>query len=94
MDAAAAGLELGWLQPNGRLTHVQSFPLAAPVSLTQSDVRELQLAKGAIAAGLRLLLEHRGATRNDVQQIFSPVPWQLHQPGQCAQDRLAGFPGP
>ncbi len=35
--------------------------LSAPVSLTQSDVRELQLAKAAIAAGIRILLGRWGA---------------------------------
>ena len=35
--------------------------LAPPVTLTQNDIRELQLAKGAIAAGLRLLMQRRGA---------------------------------
>ena len=44
--------------------------LQAPVRLTQSDVRELQLAKGAIAAGLRLLLDRLGTGVTEVQQVF------------------------
>jgi len=56
VDAAAAGLELGWIGANGRLTTAQRrLPLAAGVALEQSDIRELQLAKGAMAAGLRML---------------------------------------
>jgi uncharacterized 2Fe-2S/4Fe-4S cluster protein (DUF4445 family) len=31
------------------------LPLAGGVALTQGDIRELQLAKGAMAAGLRML---------------------------------------
>ena len=40
------------------------------VLLTQRDVREVQLAKGAIAAGVHLLLDAYGATLQDVQEVF------------------------
>jgi uncharacterized 2Fe-2S/4Fe-4S cluster protein (DUF4445 family) len=53
VDAVARGRELARIAPNGRLP--VPFPLADGVALTQSDIRELQLAKGALAAGLRLL---------------------------------------
>jgi uncharacterized 2Fe-2S/4Fe-4S cluster protein (DUF4445 family) len=60
VDAVAAALELGWIAPSGRLTNGRGdIKLAAGVRLTQSDIRELQLAKGAVAAGLRLLSENR-----------------------------------
>jgi uncharacterized 2Fe-2S/4Fe-4S cluster protein (DUF4445 family) len=70
VDAVAAGLELGWISSKGRLAQGDSLALAGPVSLNQWDVRELQLAKGAIAAGLRILLEQWGATKHDLAQIF------------------------
>ena len=70
VDAVAAGLELGWISHMGRLANGDSLTLAGPVSLNQWDVRELQLAKGAIAAGLRILLEQWGATRDDLEQVF------------------------
>ena len=71
VDATAAGLDIGALLPGGRLAHGQSFfELDPPVSLNQRDIRELQLAKGAIAAGIRLLLQDRGATQTDVAQVF------------------------
>ena len=35
--------------------------LAEPVALTQNDIRELQLAKAAVAAGIKLLMQRRGA---------------------------------
>ena len=70
VDAVAAGLELGWISPTGRLTRGDSLALAGPVSLNQRDIRELQLAKGAIAAGLRILLEQWGATKADLSQVF------------------------
>jgi len=64
VDAVAAGLEMGWLLPNGRLKDHESITLAPPVTINQSDIRELQLAKGAIAAGVRLLLKAWGSAEN------------------------------
>ena len=56
VDAAACGLELGMIGVNGRLTTADKrLPLAGGLALTQGDIRELQLAKGAMAAGLRML---------------------------------------
>ncbi|MBM4063869.1 MAG: DUF4445 domain-containing protein, partial [Planctomycetes bacterium] len=70
VDAAAVALELGWLSPDGRLLRGAELPLAGAVSLTQRDLRELQLAKGAITAGLRLLLERRGAGLADLDTVW------------------------
>ncbi len=69
VDAVAAGLELKWIQSSGRMTLDGSMPLAGPVSLLPADVRELQLAKGAIATGLRMLATRFGATLDDIQQL-------------------------
>ena len=56
VDAAACGLELGLIGVNGRLTGADRLlPLAGGMALAQRDIRELQLAKGAMAAGLRML---------------------------------------
>jgi uncharacterized 2Fe-2S/4Fe-4S cluster protein (DUF4445 family) len=56
VDAAACGIELGWIAANGRLTGAdRRLPLVNGLALAQSDIRELQLAKGAMAAGLRML---------------------------------------
>jgi uncharacterized 2Fe-2S/4Fe-4S cluster protein (DUF4445 family) len=71
VDAVAAGLELGRIQPSGRFTDgAAPWELAAPVVLTQSDIRELQLAKGAIAAGIRVLLERFGASAGDLKKLY------------------------
>jgi uncharacterized 2Fe-2S/4Fe-4S cluster protein (DUF4445 family) len=71
VDAVAAGLELGRIQPSGRFTAgAGAWELAGPVVLTQSDVRELQLAKGAIAAGIRMLLERFDASADDVKKLY------------------------
>jgi uncharacterized 2Fe-2S/4Fe-4S cluster protein (DUF4445 family) len=70
VDAVAAGLELGLISSKGRLANGDSLALAGPVSLNQWDLRELQLAKGAIAAGMRILLDQWGAKMDDVTQVF------------------------
>jgi uncharacterized 2Fe-2S/4Fe-4S cluster protein (DUF4445 family) len=60
VDVAAAALDLGWIDPSGRLAGGRkSIDLAGFVILTQADIRELQLAKGAVAAGLERLLDGR-----------------------------------
>ncbi|MCX8156946.1 MAG: ASKHA domain-containing protein [Verrucomicrobiae bacterium] len=70
VDAVAAGLELNWIAPSGRLTCGSLLPLAAGLGLTQQDVRELQLAKGAIAAGIRLLLQQQGAELSELENVW------------------------
>ncbi len=70
VDAVAAGLELGLIQPTGRITEGDRVVIQEPVAITQRDVRELQLAKAAIAAGLRMLLEELGKTEEDVQKFY------------------------
>ena len=70
VDATATALELNLIKPSGRLSSGEELMLAAPVKITQTDIRELQLAKGAIAAGLQLLLRQWGATREDVACLY------------------------
>jgi uncharacterized 2Fe-2S/4Fe-4S cluster protein (DUF4445 family) len=62
VDAVAAGLELGVIATSGRFSNGESsWMLAPPVALTQNDIRELQLAKAAVAAGIKLLMQKKGA---------------------------------
>ncbi|MBL9134755.1 MAG: DUF4445 domain-containing protein [Verrucomicrobiales bacterium] len=60
VDAVACGLDLGLIQPNGRLFQGMPLRLDSMVELSQCDIRELQLAKGAIAAGIRILADRWG----------------------------------
>ncbi|HEU6447560.1 MAG TPA: ASKHA domain-containing protein [Verrucomicrobiae bacterium] len=69
VDAVAAGLDLNWIEASGRMTVSPTLPLAGSVALFPSDVRELQLAKGAIAAGLLILTRRIGATLDDLQAL-------------------------
>lgn len=71
VDAVAAGLDLEAILPSGRIADGSKvFPVVDPVVLYQSDIRELQLAKAAIASGFRLLLKHIGAQPNDLKKIY------------------------
>lgn len=77
VDAAAVGLDTGAIRFTGRLNTngvssngEKAWMLCAPVALSQTDIRELQLAKGAIAAGIHLLLKQWGATETDLTQLY------------------------
>jgi uncharacterized 2Fe-2S/4Fe-4S cluster protein (DUF4445 family) len=71
VDAVAAGLDLGTIQPNGRLADGRKeFLLAEPVRLTQADIRELQLAKAAIAAGIQLVVGQWGIKNGDLAALY------------------------
>jgi uncharacterized 2Fe-2S/4Fe-4S cluster protein (DUF4445 family) len=69
VDAVAAGLELKWIEPGGRMTVSPSMLLAGSVALFPTDVRELQLAKGAIAAGLRILTARLGVSLDALETL-------------------------
>jgi uncharacterized 2Fe-2S/4Fe-4S cluster protein (DUF4445 family) len=71
IDTAACALELGHLAPSGRLTSKNDrLRLAGRVAIHQCDFRELQLAKGAIAAGIEILLNQLGCKVEEVTNIF------------------------
>lgn len=41
-----------------------------PIMITQSDIRELQMAKGAMAAGVRVLIETYGIQVQDIKEVL------------------------
>ena len=57
LDLAACLLDLGVLSESGRLA--EPYHLTEDVFLTQEDVRALQLAKAAVAAGIGMLCRER-----------------------------------
>jgi uncharacterized 2Fe-2S/4Fe-4S cluster protein (DUF4445 family) len=69
VDVVAAGLEMRQILSSGRMRVSPSMPLAGEVSLLPSDVRELQLAKGAIATGLRMLTSELGMSVENIQRL-------------------------
>ena len=85
VDAVAELLRVGLIDSSGSLKAPSSHPLAdrvqpspdgarfqlAPaVWLTQRDIRELQLASGAIRAGIETLLRRAGLTAGDLGAIL------------------------
>jgi len=71
VDAVAAGLRSGAILASGRVADgTKVFPIAGPVVLYQADIRELQLAKAAIASGFKLLLKRMGAQASDLKSIY------------------------
>lgn len=41
-----------------------------PIMITQNDIRQLQLAKGAMAAGVRILMETSGVQLGDIKEVL------------------------
>ncbi len=71
VDAVAAALEQDWLLPGGRLaTGERELPLSGGVSITQSDIRALQLAKAAIAAGIKILKRRYGVKPGTATSLY------------------------
>jgi uncharacterized 2Fe-2S/4Fe-4S cluster protein (DUF4445 family) len=71
VDAVASALKLGLISPTGRLQNGKEyFEVAPPVVITQKDIRELQLAKGAIATGITLLLKELNLSANEVEKVY------------------------
>ena len=69
IDAVALMLERGILDSRGRLlTEDKTYTVTAGVTLTQEDIRQVQLAKGAVHAGIRLLAEHMGIGVEDIDR--------------------------
>jgi uncharacterized 2Fe-2S/4Fe-4S cluster protein (DUF4445 family) len=79
IDAAAVLLEQGIILPSGRFAGGEScFELVSKtesgngesIVLTQRDIRELQLAAGAIRAGIVLLLRENGVLPEDIETFY------------------------
>ncbi len=70
IDAVAVGLSLGKVAPSGRLGDSAGLHLTDSVLISQNDIRQLQLAKGAIAAGIRLLLKQYGAKVTEIEKVY------------------------
>jgi uncharacterized 2Fe-2S/4Fe-4S cluster protein (DUF4445 family) len=71
VDAVAAALELGWVDSSGRVVlDDKRVPLTRSIHLSQLDIRQLQLAKGAIAAGFSILSDQLGVGSDDITTVF------------------------
>lgn len=70
VDAVACALDLQRILPSGRLSSGTALDVAGAVKLSPWDIRELQLAKGAIAAGIRLLVRRWGTRPEELEGIW------------------------
>ncbi|MEA1870891.1 MAG: ASKHA domain-containing protein, partial [Candidatus Bipolaricaulota bacterium] len=84
LDAVAALREIGLIDSSGRLCRTEHplvtriegegtrarFLLSDGVYLTQKDIREFQLAKAAIRAGIEVMLEHASIGSDDIDRIL------------------------
>jgi len=71
IDAVAILLELGRIDSSGACANEEEeILIESPVSLSQGDIREFQLAKAAIAAGLQVLANTLNKTLEDIDTLY------------------------
>ena len=76
IDAVASLLELGLLNARGRLLADEEADgeriarLTDTVYITQNDIREVQMAKGAIAAGISLMARELGIEISQIDKVL------------------------
>lgn len=68
LDALACLAQLDILDESGLLED-DPVMIAPPVSLTQKDVRMVQLAKSAVSSGIRTLMHRAGVTCREVEEL-------------------------
>ena len=72
IDAVAVMLREGVLKTSGYLNG-STYHLTENVYITQKDIRELQLAKSAIAAGIQMLCIKMGVKIKDIDKVIIAV---------------------
>ena len=76
MDAVAVSLEAGLINRRGRINATDEIngqryiPLRDGVYLTQEDIRQVQMAKGAICAGVHLMAKQLGKQADDIRHVL------------------------
>jgi uncharacterized 2Fe-2S/4Fe-4S cluster protein (DUF4445 family) len=69
LDLVAVLLDGEIIDESGRM-ECKEYRLCENVTLTQKDVREVQLAKAAIRAGIELLAEKMGVQVSDIRRVY------------------------
>ena len=76
VDAVAVLLNQKKLNKRGRIQSAEEVDgqrvlyLSDKIYLTQDDIRQVQMAKGAIAAGIRLMCSYFGITPEDIDKVL------------------------
>lgn len=66
LDLISCLIQTGAILPSGKLIRQPAFPL----NITQKDVRQVQLACGAIRTGITVLLRNSGINVNQLDKIY------------------------
>lgn len=72
LDAVAEATRVGKVDASGKLTgcvRLEASEGPNPVFVSQTDLREVQLAKGAIAAAISVLLAEWGASAGEIERV-------------------------
>jgi uncharacterized 2Fe-2S/4Fe-4S cluster protein (DUF4445 family) len=64
------GKSRNWIEHLAEIGGFPSIKIAEGIYLTQKDVREIQMAKAAIAAGVKILLGETGKLAADVKHLY------------------------
>lgn len=94
IDTMAGLVQQQLVDEKGRLCEpyfTQGFPLASTINhqrivLTQQDIRNIQLAKSAVRAGLEVLIHQAGATYDTINHVYLAGGFGLYlRPEQAGQ---------
>lgn len=77
VSAAACFIDMGWLDETGRLEG-ECVQLVPNVTLTQQDIRAIQMAKAAIAAGLESVLAQTNCPLSEVETLYMAGGFGVH----------------
>jgi uncharacterized 2Fe-2S/4Fe-4S cluster protein (DUF4445 family) len=80
LDLTAALLRTGIIDETGFMARCPDgqYPLAEGLALSQKDVRQVQLAKGAVAAGVTTLLTAAGASYEELDSLSLAGAFSFH----------------
>jgi uncharacterized 2Fe-2S/4Fe-4S cluster protein (DUF4445 family) len=76
------------LETDGKVNHVRIAPVGnnEHILLTQKDIREVQLAKGAIASGIAILMKVLGVSAEQIAAVYIAGAFGNHVRGKDAVD--------
>jgi len=70
VDSVALLLNAGKIDMMGYMDADEKLLPELNITLTPQDIREVQLAKGAVSAGIKVLMLEAGITEEDVSQVY------------------------